>query len=404
MADAPVPKKPNPAFEHVMLGLPKFKAKLPSKPWLVFIGIVSTWTGLIVYDRREKKKAQQYWCDRVSHLAERPLSPHQLPRKVTIYLASPPGDGITSAREYFKEYVKPVLVSAAVDYEVVEGRKAGEIRWKVAERTRRLRRGEDDSEGTEKEAAIMAHGKQAGLSREEGPGGVVVVGRHTWKEYVRGLHEGWLGPSDIIDDEPVKEKKDVPEPQPVVSSISDALPAETTQESQPTESGSSTEKDSEKEKPRKPQFPPPAILQAEYPSASLPPSVPASFQPSKIVPFPHLLGFLNTPFRIQRYLTQRRLMEHVSREVASIALGTYEPYQAREDIADAYKIEETDWPKSWVERLSTGDIEDSKDEPLREKTMIEELHVDGRIVERMKRFVLPEDTAAEGPISTAGLD
>ncbi|EPS36726.1 hypothetical protein H072_9729 [Dactylellina haptotyla CBS 200.50] len=405
MAEAPVPKKPNPAFEYVMFGLPKFKAKLPSKPWLVFFGVVATWTGLVVYDRREKRKAQEYWCDRVSHLAQKPLPPSQLPRKVTIYLASPPGDGITSAREYFKEYVKPVLVAAAVDYEVVEGRRTGEIRWKVAERTRRIRRGEEDTEGTDKEAAIKAHEKQAGIIREEGPGGVVVVGRHTWKEYLRGLHEGWLGPADIQGDGLLESnKKDMPELQPVVSSISDILPAESTEESKspdpPVTADGEKEKEgkTEEEKaPKKPQFPSPTILQAEYPSATLPPSAPESFQPTKVVPFPHLLGFLNTPFRVHRYLTQRRLMDHVSREVASIALGTYEPYQSREDITGAYNIEEADWPKKWVDRLSKGDIEDNKDEPLREKTIVEELHVDGRIIDRMKRFVLPEDSGTDSP-------
>ncbi|KAF3929241.1 hypothetical protein AA313_de0205023 [Arthrobotrys entomopaga] len=405
MSEAPVPKKPNPAFEYVFMGLPKFKAKLPSKPWLVFIGAVATWTGLIVHDRREKKKAQAYWCDRVSHIAQKPLLPSQLPRKVTIYLSSPPGDGITSAREYFKEYVKPVLVAAAVDYEVVEGRRTGEIRWKVAERTRRVRRGEEDTEGTEKEAAIKAHEKQAGISREEGPGGVVVIGRHTWKEYVRGLHEGWLGPADIPEEEDVAggNKKDAPEQLPVVATISDVLPSESTEEkstSPPTDEGSSKENVEEKEKeekPKKPQFPVPTISQIEYPSATLPPSIPSTFQPTKLVPFPHLLGFLNTPFRIQRYLTQRRLMEHVSREVASIALGTYEPYQSREDVTEACKIEEEDWPKKWIDRLSKGDVEDGKDEPLREKTIVENLQVDGRIVERMKRFVLPEDSGADSP-------
>ncbi|KAK6335510.1 mitochondrial import inner membrane translocase subunit tim54 [Orbilia brochopaga] len=406
-----VPKKPNPAFEHVFLGLPKFKAKLPSKPWLVFIGLVATWTGLIVHDRREKKRAQAYWCDRISHLAQQPLPPTQLPRKVTVYLSSPPGDGITSAREYFKEYVKPVLVAAAVDYEVVEGRKTGEIRWKVAERTRRVRRGEDDTEGTEKEAAIKNSERSAGVTREEGPGGIVVVGRHTWKEYVRGLHEGWLGPADISEDHDQTEKKDAlastTPSQPVVASIDDILPAKEGEAAPQAaavdeKSDSSSATKEEEKKKRKPAFPPPTIEQSEYPSATVPPSIPATFQPSKVIPFPHLLGFLNTPFRVQRYLTQRRLMDHVSREVAAVALGAYEPYNSREDVTDTYKVEETDWPKKWVDRLATGADEDSKDEPVREKTIVEELQVDGRIVDRMKRFVLPDDQG--GAIGSPELD
>ncbi|KAF3932257.1 hypothetical protein ABW19_dt0202338 [Dactylella cylindrospora] len=263
---------------------------------------------------------------------------------------------------------------------------------------RRVRKGEDDSEGTEKEAAIKS--MQSGLSREEGPGGVVVVGRHTWKEYVRGLHEGWLGSAEVPDpDAQDQAPKTVPEDQPVVTSISDALPEESTQENLESTKpdANSKDKEKEKEKQRKPQFPVPTILQEEYSSSTLPGSIPSTFQPSLALPFPHLLGFLNTPFRIQRYLTQRRLMDHVSREVASIALGSYRPYNSREEITDAYKIEEADWPKKWVQRLKDGSVEDNKDEPLREKTVVEELQVDGRIVERMKKFVLPEDDSPDFP-------
>ncbi|EWC48440.1 hypothetical protein DRE_02209 [Drechslerella stenobrocha 248] len=414
MSDPPAPKKPNPAFEHAFMGLPKFKAKLPSKPWLAFFGIVATWTGLIVHDRREKKRAQQYWCSRVAHLAQTPLSPSQLPRKVTVYISSPPGDGITSARDYFKEYVKPVLVAAAVDYEVVEGRRAGEIRWKVAERTRRVRRGEEDTEGTEKEAAIKRQERQAGLKREEGPGGVVVVGRHAWKEYVRGLHEGWLGPPDIPEDTAVEKKetgKDATAaPVPVVSAIDDVLSVAREDgaggATQSTEgSGAETPKETgevesavvEEKKPRKPLFPVPTVDQSEYPSATPPPSIPPTFQPSALIPFPHLLGFLNTPYRIPRYLTQRRLMDHVSREVAAVALGEYESYQSREEVTGAVKIEEADWPKWWIKELANDGADDKKEDPLREKTVLEELQTDGRITERMKRFVLPERGSAGSP-------
>jgi hypothetical protein len=36
------------------------------------------------------------------------------------------------------------------------------------------------------------------LTDEPGPKGDLVIGRHTWKEYIRGLHEGWLGPLDAF--------------------------------------------------------------------------------------------------------------------------------------------------------------------------------------------------------------
>ena len=76
----------------------------------------------------------------VSYLAREPLPTTQLPRKFTVFLCAPPGDGLRSAREYFQEYIKPVLVAAAVDWDVVEGRREGEVRAGLAARVRALRR------------------------------------------------------------------------------------------------------------------------------------------------------------------------------------------------------------------------------------------------------------------------
>ena len=149
----------------------------------------------------------------VSYVAQEPLLPNVLPRKITVYLAAPPGDSIRTAREHFTEYIKPILVAGGVDWDVVEGRREGEVRAGLAERVRRLRRRkgektvsdgasqcdekskEVDREDTrEKYEAIRA---RMGLQEQTEVGGDIVIGRHTWKEYVRGLHEGWLGPVDL---------------------------------------------------------------------------------------------------------------------------------------------------------------------------------------------------------------
>lgn len=125
-----------------------------------------------------------------------------MPRKLTIFLSAPPGDGIRPSREFFKEYVKPVLVAAALDYDVIEGRKEGDVRYGTAEQIRRLRRskGEKGLEPTEEEqppdTETIVQNIRHGMSITSEPGvrGDLVLGRHTWKEYIRGLNEGWLGP------------------------------------------------------------------------------------------------------------------------------------------------------------------------------------------------------------------
>ena len=124
-----------------------------------------------------------------------------MPRKLTVFLSAPPGDGIRPSREYFKEYIKPVLVAAAMDYDVIEGRKEGDVRYGTAEQIRRLRRkkgekGDTSSDQEEMDTAQIVEKAREQLKIHPEPvvKGDLVIGRHTWKEYLRGLHEGWLGP------------------------------------------------------------------------------------------------------------------------------------------------------------------------------------------------------------------
>jgi len=237
------------------------------------------------------------------------MSTKTLPRKITIYLASPPGDGISAAREYFREYIKPVLVAAAVDYEVVEGRRGGEIRNAVGEsvRTWRRTRGEAGRPVPGEEEEKVGTGESGmtpkkvremyGIMGEapDGDGGVMIVGRHTWKEFIRGTHEGWLGPPD--------------------SQVQPPPPPPPTEEGKPAKAA-----------PRPP-IPPSTVKPEEYLEGLLPPTFPYDrdslpvVSPVAVVPFPHLLGFLNTPTRIYRYLTQRHLADRVGRETAALCLG-----------------------------------------------------------------------------------
>ena len=153
-----------------------------------------------MYDRREKKRVQRKWAKVVEHVALEPLDTTQLPRRLTVYVSAPPADGLVSAREHFNEYVKPILVAAAMDWDAVEGRREGDVRAGLAERIRRVRkkRGERSVEPVEEDAqeVLEQQRARAGIREWDGTPGDIVIGRNTWKEYVRGLHEGWLGPLD----------------------------------------------------------------------------------------------------------------------------------------------------------------------------------------------------------------
>ncbi|KAK4103447.1 hypothetical protein N658DRAFT_565227 [Parathielavia hyrcaniae] len=416
------PPARNPALR--MLGLPALPRKLPSRNWMIFWTVSTTITAAIIYDKREKKRAIAKWTHAVEHLAKEPL-PDGLglaqPRKLTIYLSSPPGDGLRVAQDHYTEYVKPILAASGLDWEFVQGRREGDVRAYVAERVRRLRRGwENDNEPDPtkeptKEELVDAFRQSRGIKDYDGIRGDVVIGRHTWKEYVRGLHEGWLGPiTDPSLPEPLPAVT-TPEPLPAVATP-ETLPAVTTPESstedkpvedKPAEEKPAEEKPAEKEKkPKRPLQPRPYNTTADYPASPLPPLIPSAFDPSAPIREPHLLGFLNTPTRLYRFFNRRKLADDIGREVASVCLCTYREYHQLAAKADPARPtnsatqpqyeqqKELQWEeKDWVKTVWTED--DPKDpetaeipERLRAKPMV----VDPRIATRMRRFqLLPED-------------
>ena len=349
---------------------------------------------MILYDRYQKKKVQQRWCELVSHVAQEPLDTRVMPRKVTVFLAAPPGDGLKAARDHFVEYVKPVLVAGALDWEVVEGRREGEVRAGLAERIRKLRRRVSDNElnAAEPSAEDVAEDvrRKSGVNEWSGVKGDIVLGRHTWREYVRGLHEGWLGPVDVPPSEempPSEEPHEIssqpaPETSQSTSSSDDASSPSTNPPAQTTTTSPS--------KPPKPPVPLPLINSDAYTSASLPSNIPETFEPSVPLPQPHVLGFFNTPIRIYRFLNRRHLADRLGRETAAIVLAAYiRPYDydpdnsdpssaAAAEIRSALEHEEKDWHKS---------IRQRKDDEG-ERVWLDEMVLDERIVGRMRRFAL----------------
>ncbi|KAK5797734.1 hypothetical protein VI817_004025 [Penicillium citrinum] len=412
-----------------MMGLPNFRLKLPSRNWMIFLTITGSFTGALIYDRREKRRAQQKWSELVAHLAKEPLAVDQMRRKLTVYLAAPPGDGLRIARDHFKEYVKPILTAAALDYNVIEGRREGDVRAGTAEQIRKIRikAGEKTSvvEEPSVETAVLDMREKLGVSDEAGPKGDLVIGRHTWKEYVRGLHEGWLGPLDPPAapveevpsngiEEPMKDIATGDKPEETPNSKTDEIKSQVTKledikiEETNTEE-TKAEKEEEKEKPAKPTGPKDAfITTAEYPTAQLPPTLPQSFDSSIAIEFPHILGFLNTPKRLYRYLNQRHLAESIGRDVAGIVLASAaRPYSDENPSGDLLgtpssdnspidsssgtfeqqtilEKEEQEWHKSVHKR----------DETDKERVWLDNIVLDPRIASRMKHSLLSAEDEA----------
>ncbi|KAK2466806.1 hypothetical protein APHAL10511_001064 [Amanita phalloides] len=181
------------------------RPKLPSRNWLIFISVVSSVTGLFIYDRRQCRQIRQSYIDRVKHLSEEAADPLAQPRKVTVYGAKWPGDeDYDQCTKYFRKYVKPILVAAAVDYDMVTGKRHGDIANRVANDIRLRRRidlGIDtDSDYTK---ALPTYKPLAERRKRELDGGTIIVGRPTFKEFMAGLKKGWTSGLEEIDQEEV---------------------------------------------------------------------------------------------------------------------------------------------------------------------------------------------------------
>ncbi|KAK6592910.1 mitochondrial import inner membrane translocase subunit tim-54 [Botrytis cinerea] len=370
-------KPPNPMWKYLGFG-ENFRPRVPSRNWMIFLSITGSFTAAVIYDKREKKRAQRKWCKLVEHIAKEPLGDSRtMPRKLTVFLEGPPTDGLRIAQDHFKEYVKPILVASGLDWEFIQGRKEGDIRAELAEKIRNARLPFEESK--EGQDPILSTRKNAGIKEFDGPRGDIVLGRHTWKEYIRGVHEGWLGPLT----EPPTPVAESPEVAETLAPTSDAeTPVDsllgktihTSANSDPSKSEDSS-----------------SSTTPNYASATLPSSCPAELDPSAAISFPHILGFLNTPTRLRRFLNRRYLADQIGRDTAAIILATYRPYHdsnsssestesesPESEQATLLKEEEKEWHKSIRTRTPT--------EP--ERTWLEPIVLDQRIASRMRKAEL----------------
>lgn len=340
-----------------MMGLPKFHTwKLPSRNWSIFWAVIGSFGGGVAYDRYEKRQIIARYKGQVAFMSEEPLQPLQMPRKMTIYMGAPPGDTIHIAREHFNEYIKPILNSAAIDFDLIEGKMQGDIRHTVAQAIRNERLKIDGL------TSLQRATKEKLMYTKEA--GDIVLGRHTYKEYIRGLHEGHLGPLNEPEEvtaimnprmpgDPITELADLPPSIPETSDSPESAPQDPPKEK--TEDEIKTEIAAIKAKI--PSSPPSYISTPEYLAAPSPSIESPRYQ--VYVPMQHLLGFLNTPWRIYRFLNRRKLAEEIcSATTAAVLASETRPFDSTVDL-DCGREEELDWPKKnrqkpdgvWVEPI-----------------------------------------------------
>ncbi|KAJ7766848.1 inner membrane protein import complex subunit Tim54-domain-containing protein [Mycena metata] len=255
------------------------RPKLPSRNWLIFISITASTAGLYIYDRQQCKAIRKSYIDKVKDLADEPVGSLSRPRKVTVYGGKWPGDeDHDQTLKYFRKYVKPILVAAAVDYEMIGGKRLGDIANRVADdikSKRRLEAGLDSR--PEVYQQLPTYQTPAEERQSELGGGIVLIGRPTFKEFMAGLKRGWTGPLEKVDtDELLAQELEM--------------------------DGRFDEEDDSTDRAELKPFEPPSPLPSS--STSPPPPIPP-LPPLLLVPFTNILGFTKIPLMIWQFFNRR---------------------------------------------------------------------------------------------------
>ncbi|KAF9334466.1 mitochondrial import inner membrane translocase subunit tim54 [Podila minutissima] len=347
----------------------KLRARLPSRGWMIFWGTVGTLGGLVTRDHYLTVAAKKRVADKVDVLAKQSCGVQDMPRKVTVYLTAPPGDGIHKTRHYFKQFIKPVFDAAALDYEVREGLSEGQIQAMVAADVRRKRR--------------VAAGKISELTEEEQQkpmvpmksvsDGIVVLGRIALGEVLQGYNDGCLqsldDPEPVIVEAKIEEsttEETTPEsstessPAPEASESSES--AEPVATPTPEDTKASTEAKKEETKEEKPA---PAPIPQDEAYFSVPPT---GLEPVGYIPFKNLTGFRNFHKKLFALFNSYDCVEYAGSSVMKVA------------FAQTKDMEEAD--------LEIGRDE----EPLFQKYRGPvEINILERVREQVKIFVTPEN-------------
>ncbi|KAL0581136.1 mitochondrial import inner membrane translocase subunit tim54 [Marasmius crinis-equi] len=348
------------------------RPKLPSRNWLIFLSVTSSVVGYYIYDRRQCRQIRQEYVEKVKHLSEATSDHLSWPRKVTVYAARWPGDeDWDQCMRYFRKYVKPIFVAAAIDYELVIGKRHGDLTNRIAEEIRKQRRldaGIDIPPGQDVYPPNYPFRSLAEIRQQRLAGGIVIVGRPTWKEFMAGLKKGWTEGLEAVDheealaqelemdgrfDELEEEPKDTGDSEPDTSSTSPSSPPLPKAGTPPiaalqyrlppqAQTSPSTSKSSTSQIPEALNVPP----------ASIPLLPPILF-----VPFTNFLGFSQVPRMIWGFFNERHKVRSGAEAGYRLVMNTTCPFNP----PPSDKISLFDDVASNSEPVSKGDLDHGKE-------------------------------------------
>lgn len=399
------------------LGIPSFiklTNKLPSRNWLIFLSLITGTVSAYFYDQHEIKKIRGEYMDLAEKMSAnfgKDIPTNTKLRKVKVVIAPLPDDYLESSLKTWRRYIKPILVSGGLDYEMILGDQQGKIREKIADTLREERKNilefEKKDELTEEqkipepveeeslvdkvlnkkydlkdvlgvfykneklkhEKVVYEDALQKDLTKV---GGVLCIGRGAYKEYLNGLQEGLLGPLEqseySLKDKAEKEEKwresqlELHPDKPVdelsmpdfmkKNYIGDHLEDTSAYEYPSNEFTKTDFKDPEN-----------GILTFYK-------------QPILLIAQPELYGVLNWPPRIYNFFTQRYKVEEFCRQALAIVKQDAVSFRGNEELSKlGQDIEEVNWPKSWVKKGVESGSE-----------WVQPIKIDDRVVEDLKRY------------------
>ncbi|KDQ61090.1 hypothetical protein JAAARDRAFT_173611 [Jaapia argillacea MUCL 33604] len=339
--NAPPPPSPPKSGARIVLertGVPSWvfqKPKLPSRNWLIFISVVSTLTGSYLYDRQQCKRIRREYVDKVKHLADEPLGVFDYARKITVYGGKWPGDeDYERSMKYFRKYVKPILVAAAVDYDMVKGRRLGDITDRIAKEIQARRRLEAGLDTPSSAMPLPTDQSLETKRRRELEGGIVIVGRPTFKEFMAGLKKGWSEGLEVVDPEEKLARElesdghfdEEEEPLDTHASIGfvagDEEPIPTPSRLPPSTSIYSP---IQLQPPSSPSQRPGSPVDS---SSNTAPSVIPELPPLLLVPFVNYLGFTQIPLMLWEFFNERKKVQAGSEAAYSLIMKQTRPFTA----------------------------------------------------------------------------
>ncbi|KAG2193289.1 hypothetical protein INT47_008650 [Mucor saturninus] len=335
-----------------------FGLKVPSKNTLIFSGVAGGIAGLVYSSNKYAQDARTRLAQRVSFLADRPCGVHEMPRKVTVYITAPPGDGLEKSRTWFREYVKPILVAGAVDYEIKEAKSPGQIETSVMEEiVQRRREAVEASNAESTDHEPLEHKSNTGFTSpvdmnkkksEVVSDGILAIGRNAYREVLSGLAKGCDASLAVVVEEPaleeIKVEEEASEESKTPENMKDDTPViveETLEMLEPTPS-------------------------EDVDHFSLPPK----FSPVMYIPHVNIIGWTNIPYRLYMWYADYKRIEEVGKYAVAAVLNQTRPFEERD--ADLGQDEK----KYWIGH-ETAEVLKENDTPIQ---------VDERIFDKLSTY------------------